>query len=219
MAANIQIPRELEKIKDEAPKLLDQSQNILIKDDASYEAQGNNLRVVKTMLATAKEKQKELLAPFEIGVKNFKAFLKPPLDALAKAESNIKRALLAYDQVLEDQRRKAEREAEAKAKKDKEKLEKKAEKAEEKGDLEKAEDFRFEAETKPVPTVVKTQPVSGVQFKTIWKYRIVDVKKIPRDYLMVDKGALNALSSAKGRVKVPGVEFYSEKTVAGKKIK
>jgi hypothetical protein len=57
---------------------------------------------------------------------------------------------------------------------------------------------------------------SKVQLRRDWKYRVVDITKVPEEYLVpaderVQKGKLNAMAKKdKELAFVPGIEFYSE---------
>ncbi len=70
----------------------------------------------------------------------------------------------------------------------------------------------------PVVAVATVAPkVQGVTTKKVWKYRIIDPLKIPRDYLMVDEQKLSAFARAmKGGVNIPGVELYAEDSLSSK---
>jgi len=55
--------------------------------------------------------------------------------------------------------------------------------------------------------------VQGVQFRTVWKYRIKDREKIPSEYWLIDEvkiGAVVRSLKREGEV-IPGVEAYAEK--------
>lgn len=67
-----------------------------------------------------------------------------------------------------------------------------------------------------VPKMIEGSFGSKVSSREVWKYRIVDIKKVPEAFLVpvedrVNKSALNAMArSMKGEAKVKGIEFYSE---------
>ena len=64
----------------------------------------------------------------------------------------------------------------------------------------------------PVVIQKEVPKVQGVSFREVWKFRITDEKKIPREYLMPDLIKLGALARAlKGQFNVPGAEAYSER--------
>lgn len=86
-------------------------------------------------------------------------------------------------------------------------------------------------EPEPAPPVVlepkpefATKTIGGtygsrVGTREVWKYRIVDIKKVPESFLVpvedrVNKAALNALArSQKDKAKVKGIEFYSDENL------
>jgi hypothetical protein len=63
---------------------------------------------------------------------------------------------------------------------------------------------------------------SKVSTREVWKYRIVDIKKVPEQFLVpveerVNKSALNALArSMKGEAKVKGIIFYAEESLTSR---
>lgn len=55
-------------------------------------------------------------------------------------------------------------------------------------------------------------PKRTTVLRTVWKARIIDPNKVPREYCVPNEKAINALASAtKGAIKVEGVEFYQER--------
>lgn len=72
----------------------------------------------------------------------------------------------------------------------------------------------------PVPVEVRTAPVilqkqtpkvEGVAGSQTWKFRITDINKVPREYMMADEKAISAVARAlKDKTNIPGVEVYSE---------
>jgi hypothetical protein len=93
-----------------------------------------------------------------------------------------------------------------------------AQKLEEAGDVEGAQQI-VEAAISPtavIPQAVTGAPkVNGVSQRTVWKYRVVDEKAVPREFLCVDETKLGKYTRAMGAsAKVAGVEFYPETTTA-----
>lgn len=73
----------------------------------------------------------------------------------------------------------------------------------------------IEVSTQPItvaPVAPPTQNPEGLQFRENWRWRLVNIDQVPREYMILDEKLLNATArSAKGRARVPGVEFYCEK--------
>jgi hypothetical protein len=100
------------------------------------------------------------------------------------------------------------------AHKEAERLQKLADKAKARGDQEKAESFEARAqETVSITPVVapKVSKVEGIVIRKVWKFRIVDVNLIPRQYLIPNELMLGQMAKAnKDTLKISGLEFFSE---------
>lgn len=81
---------------------------------------------------------------------------------------------------------------------------------------EKAAALQQQAEIVQAVTVVREQPkVAGISMRTLWRARVVDHALVPREYMIPNDQALNKVAEAtKGAIKIPGVEIYSEQSVA-----
>lgn len=132
-----------------------------------------------------------------------------------RAEQIIKKEITLFDDEQERIRRerqaKLQAEADEKARKERERLEKRAAGLK---TLEKKEEALRAAEEVVAP-VVHVEPeiekTEGEARQTVWKARIVDVDKIPREYMIPNEKAINAVArSTKGQIAIPGVEIYSE---------
>lgn len=144
-----------------------------------------------------------------------KAYLEPVL----AAEKVVNGIMVAYDDEMEQKRIEEQRKVEAKARAEEERkrkeLEERAAKWAAKGKEAKAEALQEEAEEVQVvaPVVApKIDKIDGACYQINWKFRITDVNKIPRKYLMPDMVKIGMQARAmKGTISVAGVEFYSEK--------
>lgn len=138
-------------------------------------------------------------------------------DRLDNAEVDAKRTILKYQQA-EEQKRIAEQQklqamADEKARKEREKLAEQARKAEAAGKAEKAEALRAQAEVVAAPVVRVESKVeaNGSSIRKTWKCRVVDAAKVPREYMLINQQALDAIARAtKGAVVVPGCEMYED---------
>jgi len=218
--SEIKITREMESIQTTALNVFESAKQVIIKDQESYDFQGNRLREIKTKWSQIEEKRKELIKPSQLAVKQLNDFFGVPLNNLKSAENLIKQALIRYSDEKEKERFLEERRLREQAEKEAAKLEKKADKQEAKGNIEKAKETRLDAMAIPVPVVAsKIEKVKGVSFKEIWKFEIIDEIKLPRKYLLPDLKTLGELArSSKGKISIPGVRFYSDKTVAGARV-
>jgi len=155
------------------------------------------------------------------------------LDPLESAKRHLASAIGGYDQEMERQRRaeeqrlqneQREREAQENARLRREAEDRQLSEAEaalEIGDADLAEAI-VSAPTlvelpPPMPVIVPSavQAVSGASTRTVWKFKIVDAAKIPREYLAVDEVKIGGVVRAmKGATNIPGVQAYSEAVTA-----
>lgn len=71
----------------------------------------------------------------------------------------------------------------------------------------------------PVAPIVvpKMEQPKGISYRDVWKFRVVDVAHVPREYLVVDETKIGGVVRAlKGDTRIEGVEVYSEKVIAGR---
>lgn len=193
----------------------------IVNNDA-YTFAGEHLKKVKSISAEIDEKRKSMTKPLDEAKKKIMDFFKTPLDKLARVESNIKNAMLTFQREQEDIRRKEEARLQELARKEEERrrkaLEERAAKATAKGDTAKADELLAKKEEVFVPSPIvesQVQKVEGVKTVKVWKYRIANENKIPREYLCVDEKKIGQVVKAtKGTLKIEGVEIYSEDTLA-----
>lgn len=206
----------------EAAVIITETKSITVTND---EQKSNTLELLKKIKGVANGLEAERTAqkkPILEAGREIDGAYKAEIDKLAKAESVLKQSVLSYDQ---EQRRKAQElqrklqaAAEEKARKEREKLAAQAEKAAAAGKIEKAEALQEKAEEVqvfvPIVQAVETK-VTGVSTRKAWKYRIIDVNKLPREYMIPNEAMLAALArSTQGNIPVPGVEFYAEDILA-----
>jgi hypothetical protein len=144
------------------------------------------------------------------------------LNPLKQAETAFKKAIETFDSAeaarIAKENERLRVEAEAKARKEQERLAKQAEKAAEKGNIEKAESLRAQAEEKAalpvVAPVIQQEKTKGLSYVDTWDVVVLDKKIIPTDYLMPDIGGLEAFAKrTQGKGEIPGVRFVHRRIV------
>ena len=204
--------------------MLTNAENSLIKTQRDYEVGATLLKEVK---ATAKDldiKRRTITKPLDEAKKAVMDLFRKPLDMLTRAESLIKKRMVVYtteqERIRKEREDKLRRQAEAEERRKKKALEDRAKKAEEAGNTEKAAELREKAEEIKVDAPVLAPTVEtpkGISYKDRWYAVVVDKTKLPIEYLMPDMLMLNRFAVAtKGKIPVSGVEFKSEKIVAGR---
>jgi hypothetical protein len=136
------------------------------------------------------------------------------LKPLTEAKTYARRLMVSYDQEQERKRREEEMRLRELARKAEEEAKLAAAiEAEAAGQQEEAQAI-LEEEVYVPPIIIKneTPKVQGVQFRTTWKFRVVDQRKIPAEYLIPDMVKIGAVVRAmKGMTNITGIEVYSEK--------
>lgn len=138
-------------------------------------------------------------------------------DRIDAIELSVKKTVRQYDDKVEQERRKEQARLQAiadeQARRERERLIKEAEKLK---TPELREQRLEEAEELVAPVVMVEEPEKQKKESTVseWKARVVKLSIVPREYLVVNQQALDALAKAtKGSIELPGVEFYEYKTL------
>lgn len=160
---------------------------ITIKTDADFERVDARVRMVKRLSKDADTIFDGTIKGYYDPYKFWLGCKKAITDRLATLERQGKNALIAFTEQKERERQEAEwkarLEAEEQERKQKEKLEKQAQKAEDKGNTEKAEDLRAQAEVVHVPAApvaVEPPKVAGSSIRYRWVGECVDLKALAK---------------------------------------
>lgn len=152
------------------------------------------------------------LAPVE----RAKALINSKVSAYQQDEQ--RRLRVESDKRIADAREKKRKEEEAAREREKEQREKTAAHLKEAGEEEAADAILEEPIEIPeapveVAPVVEEEKPEGLHFRANWKYRVIDIKKIPEQYLIIkvdDKMLKQLAKKTEGTAKVEGVEFFNE---------
>lgn len=210
-------------VEERALAVPDQAEALVISNRDELEAAG-------AMLTTIKGLQKEINQVFDPIIKKAHQSHKEAVAQkkkagapLVRAEGIIKPKIAIYtaeqERIRLEEETRLRKEAEAKQKAEEEKRIKEAEALEAEGKKEEAEKVISEPIPEPAPIAAPSPAakVEGVSIKKIWKFRIVDPSKLPREYLMADSTAIGkAVRTQKEKCEIPGVEIYAEDSVAAR---
>ena len=62
----------------------------------------------------------------------------------------------------------------------------------------------------------KAEKINGLSFRRVWKFRIKDINKIPRDFMKPDEVRIGEfIRENKDKISIPGVETYFEDKTVG----
>jgi hypothetical protein len=189
METNLVLKKELgtfDTIVETAIAALDGAKNFIVTDKTTA-VQAQQMGVeLKDIEKKAEKIRKEIVKPYNDHVSEINKYAKEILKPVAEAKRII------GDKAATWQKAENERIAE------------KNRKAEEK-EREKAKDTGM-----PAAPTAPQEKESVVQTMTVWKYEITDESLIPREYLQVDKGAIQKAVKSGGVRNIPGVRIYDE---------
>lgn len=191
-----------------------------IKDTDDKLVVSDTLKTIKAQQKRIKELEATYKKPVSDLLDRVRALFKPVNAALEAAETASKKAIIDYDNEV---RRKAaeaariQQEAENAAAEAKRKELEAAAFAENLfGSAEQAETIAAAAQAVQ-PAKIGTVEIKTDGMRRVWKYRIVDVNLIPRDYMQPNETMIGQIVRAgKDTVRIPGVEVYFEETLAAR---
>lgn len=196
------------------------SGKLVIQDDSSCVLAREQLMQIKGIQKQIEATRTAITKPINDALARVNDLFRPAKDRALELEQSLKSAIVKYSEIVE--RRKAEDLARLEKEKQAEfmRLTEEAKKAESNGQWFAADDLMTKAtlvETaKPVSAVV-APTVAGQAMKTVWKFKIVDEKLIPREYLSVNETAIRQVVTAlKDKTSIPGIEIYSEKSISSR---
>lgn len=202
----------------ETSPLVQKANAMTIASQADLELGANFLREIKT----AQARVADLFdPPIQAAHKSHKAAIAAKhtvAEPLREAERALKGKIGTYQQEEEQKRRKLEAELRAKAQREEEerRLEEAA-RLEKDGRQEEAEALIEEPVPAPVVVVPKPAAPAGVSTRKVWRFRVINPKAIPLEFMKPDEQKLGAYArSMKEQALVTGVEFYDEASVAAK---
>jgi hypothetical protein len=191
-----------------------ESYQVVTADD--YSASAEVLKRIKGHQRKLEETEMSITRPINEGLKAIRDLFRSPRERAAKAESLVKRAMIAFSDEQERIRREEQRRADEAARKEQERLQQQAAKAAASGKTEKAAGLEERAAAVVAPIVHRETPkVAGINTRAVWKFSIVDEKQIPREFLMVDESKIRKhVANMKGDTSIAGVRVYAETSLA-----
>ena len=206
-------------IANEAQTALSDARKIKIENQEQYSLAQEIRKKINSRIKELEEKRKSITAPLDEAKKNVMDLFRAPITAYTEAKDITDTLLIAYDQEQENKRREEQAKLEREAEKKRQEALQKAEAARAAGKEAQAEKYEQKAEQTVAPVIAATAAkVEGVSYRTIWRAEVVDFKTLPDEYKVVNQSALDKVAMAmKGALKIPGVEFKSEKVVASRR--
>lgn len=183
------------EIKEDNDNFLYENQEITIETQDQYTAAGDKIKEVNTRIRKLEEKRKQYTDPLDDLKKQIMSDFKQMTDPLEEFVDMVKSKMLEFYKAEQKRKDEEQKRIEAEA-------------------LEKAKQEDVSEVIVPVVNhQLKTQRgyKSTITVKKVWKWRVVDETKVPREYLCLDEKKINLAVRNEVR-KIDGLEIYQEET-------
>ncbi len=234
------------KIGEQVDLCVQQANDITIEDAVDLDNAAVFVRGLKTILsrindtfdrsiALANKTHKEIIAAKKAHadpIKRAEIIVKDRIGQYQMDQERIQRAeqkrLRAQQEDRERKAREEEAERQRKLREEEEARLAEAQRLEDEGKAAEAEAVLDAAPPEAAPIVPEHVPppkapampkAKGISMTSVWKWTIINVEMIPREFLMVDEKALNAhVRAKKGDTRVAGISVHEEKQVGARSL-
>lgn len=204
------------ELEQQALTVADEARAIVVKDQISYDQAAEKLLGVRSLIKQIDETFDPDIKRWHEGHKAALATKKKVLGDLPVADATLVQMLGVWE--LEQKRIREEnerREREAAQKREEEARLALALEAEKQGatqeTVEEIIDTPMPIQVQPSRPTFQRATGIGASRKPVYKWRIIDEKQIPREYLAVDQVKLNGIVRAMGSAtKIPGIQVYED---------
>jgi len=203
-------------------KVLAEYLNYQVTTTEENQQAADDLKQIKVKAKELDELRRSMTKPLDDAKARIMDFFRRPTEMLTSAEKSIKAAMSSYfveeQRKLARQREEQQRLLDIENEKRRKILEEEAKAALVKGDEAAALDALVEVERLPQEIKVPEAPKpSGISYRTVWKFRVVDATALPEHLKMPNEKMIAAqVASTKGDTKISGVEVFSEQIVASR---
>ncbi len=230
----IAVTPEVEEATQGAIEMAGAYKRLEVTTQEAYTATGVELKHIKSRAKELDALRRSMTKPLDDSKARIMGLFRPALDALKTAETDVKKAMLTYEDEQEAKRKAEEDRLREVQRKETERLGRLGREAAERArvaaeagdaakaakDAAKAEAFAERAETAtaaPVTVAPLHSNIEGVSRTKRWTFEIENASLIPRPYLMPNEKMLGEIArSTKGTLSIPGVRIYSEDSLASR---
>ena len=199
-------------LRKDVDTILAEMKGLDISSDEQFQETGTFLQGIKGKQKEVKDhfepERIEYYTKYQAVMKNIRTYTNP----LGEAEGIVKQKLSVYRVEQEQKHREEEQKKLVEARKKEE--ERLLAEAEETGD-----DSILDDEIIVPPPVVETEvpKMKGISFTTVWKFALVNVDELPREYMILDiKKIQGVISALKEATNIPGIRVFSEQQVGAR---
>jgi len=201
---------------------------IEVHDQIQYEIAADYIGDITSRIAELDAMRKKLKAPILEAGKNIDDMFRGPLENGRLAKKLIQTKMLDYVAVVEYEKELAEKAAAKAADEVKQKAEEEALALIANGDDDAAQQILDAADLQPGPiNIIESPKAEGISTRANWKAKLLDLRtlvaaiadgKAPISLVMLDTSAANKYAKAlRNTMKVPGLDFYNDATLAVRK--
>ena len=205
MLTNPQDDLEVVRLSGEASMLLERAEALTVTDDASMVIATDDLATIATLKRAIEKLRTSYTGPLNAHLKEVNDLFKGVAGPIADADKIVRNKVLAYHEAVNDRKREIER-------LNAEKLKLAQDEMRLHGELSQPIDLI--PVTDESPKIVTTAG-GEVTTKTNWKWRVIDIRLVPAEYLIVDETKVGKVVRA-GCREIPGIEVYPENILSVK---
>lgn len=195
------------------------AKSLAITNPFEFEEAGNRLKEIKAMAKQMVDFFTPMKRQADAAKKSILDREKESLGPLQTAEAICKSAMIRFQQ---EENRKAEQlrqETQAKIdedhRKQREALEKRAAAAKKPETQQRLAEQAASIVAPVVAVPAEVPKMAGVSIRKVWRAKVIDETIVPREFLMVNEKQLAQYATAmKEKATVPGVQFYTEDSMA-----
>lgn len=191
---------ELTVLEIESGPIVARAETLTIAGEEEQSWALEELSTIRRLLKRAEEIRKKLVKPSNDRVAMINADVR-------KATTPLKRCEIHLDKEIRSYRKRLEAARLAEQARIRKLAEKRREKAEAEGRPVPVPEVLTPQIKKPEKTVATS--TGAVTFRTVRKWELEDISKLPREYLLIDRGKITKLVKA-GVEGIPGIRIYSE---------
>lgn len=218
-----ELTKVIASVEIDARKKIDEINAMPVLTRSDFDTASEWLKKVVTVEKELKAKEKEKIAPLKEDIDAIKSVFKKPLELLANAQQIARDKLNAYltaERLIEEERmRKEQIEKQKAAEKELRKLDRADAKADKYDEAtaaairESNQDKREEIIAAAAKPMKINQSGEHSTVRLIWDFEVMDMKKIPVEFLEVNNAAVRAAIKA-GRRDIEGLKIYQKPSIA-----
>ena len=195
--------KQLMAMSDEAIKLRDNALAIKVEDDMGMTIASDGLAVIAKLKKALEAERKSYTEPLDAYKKSIMETFRVITDPIKEADQVVRDKVLAYQEAVAKKKADIERI-------NAEKVRLAQEEMRVHGELSQPIDLI--PVTEDAPSIVNSE-TGGLSTRTNWKWRLVDIALVPKEYLQVNDVLVTTLVRKGGMREIAGIEIYPEKSL------